>query len=205
MRVEQVTYTPEELLAFEEDIAQEFAAGKIQSPIHLSGGNEEHLIRIFKHIQPHDWILCGWRSHYHCLLKGVPPDKLKAAIMAGQSVSLCFPEYKVLSSGIVGGTAPIALGIAKSLKQREAEGHNYESHVWVFLGDMTAETGIVHECMKYAAGHKLPVCWVIENNGVSVCTPTKASWGTEFGRPVQRYYGYQLKRPHSGIGQWVRF
>ena len=32
--------TKDELLAFEEDIAQEFAAGHIRSPIHLGGGNE---------------------------------------------------------------------------------------------------------------------------------------------------------------------
>lgn len=194
-----------DLLAFEADIAAEFEAGNIRAPIHLAGGNEEPLLRIFKDVQPHDWILCGWRSHYHCLLKGVPPEKVKAAIMAGHSVSLCFPEHNVLSSGIVGGTAPIALGLAWSLKRREAQGHNYESRVWVFIGDMTAESGIVHECMKYAAGHKLPVRWVVENNGVSVCTPTKASWGTEFGRPDQTRYGYQMGRPHSGTGQWVRF
>src|ERR1700688_2554029 len=117
--------TGADLLAFEEEIAQEFAAGRIRSPIHLGGGNESQLIDIFsggnlpdRTIKPHDWVLAGWRSHYHCLLKGAPPAELKAAILAGQSVSLCFPKHKVLCSGIVGGIAPIAVGIAWSLKRR---------------------------------------------------------------------------------------
>lgn len=197
--------TPAQLLAFEEDIAEEFRRGTIKSPIHLSGGNEDDLIGLFEKVKPQDWVLCSWRSHYHCLLKGVPPDQLKSAILAGHSVSLCFPEYKILSSGIVGGTAPIAIGLAQSLKCREIDTHNYESSVWCFLGDMTAQTGIVHECMAYAAGHRLPVKWIIEDNGKSVCTDTQASWGDGNQVPDVERYAYQLSRPHSGIGQWVRF
>ena len=36
------------------------------------------------------------------------------------------------------------------------------------MGDMTSETGIMHECYKYAVNHKLPIHFVIEDNGVSV-------------------------------------
>lgn len=195
--------TPQELLDFEQDIYNEFAAGKIKSPIHLAGGNEEQLIKIFACIFPDDWVLAGWRSHYHCLLKGVPPAELKAAIMAGQSVSLTFPQQKVLCSGIMGGNAPIALGIAKALKEAGSK-----AYVYCFLGDMTAECGIVHECIKYATRHYLPVTWIIEDNGLSVCTDTQASWGlsvTGNKNPDVSRYHYTLSRPHSGIGQWVRF
>jgi TPP-dependent pyruvate/acetoin dehydrogenase alpha subunit len=194
-------YTQSDLLAFEEDIAQEFAAGHIRAPIHLGGGNERQLIDIFRDIKPHDWVLAGWRSHYHCLLKGVPPGDLKAAILAGRSVSLCFPKHKVLCSGIVGGIAPIAVGLAWSLKRRGAD-----TKVYCFLGDMSAEAGVVMEAMKYAAGHGLAVRWIIEDNGKSVCTDTAASWGLPAGKvlPATRYH-YTLTRPHAGIGKYVRF
>src|SRR5262245_28286635 len=119
--------TSEELLGFEQEIADLFAAGKIKSPIHLAGGNEQQLIDTFKEIRPQDWVLCGWRSHYHCLLRGVPRNEIKEAILAGHSVGLCFPEYKILSSGIVGGTAPIAVGLAWSLKRRNAEDYTGNS------------------------------------------------------------------------------
>jgi len=196
--------TETDLLAFEADIEAEFAAGKIKAPIHLSGGNETQLINIFKGIDPEDWILCGWRSHYHCLLKGVPPEEVKAAILAGRSVALCFPEHNVLSSGIVGGAAPIAVGIAWALAQRASD-----RRVYCFLGDMAAETGIVHEAMKYAHGHGLPVTWIIENNGTSVCTDTAESWGATTAAPDTLgdviAYDYKLTRPHAGIGRWVKF
>lgn len=196
-------WTPDKLLAFEEDIAQEFAKGTIRSPVHLSHGNEADLIQIFDGINADDWVLCGWRSHYHCLLKGVPPEELKQAIMDGHSVSLSFPEYKILCSGIVGGVAPIAVGIAWALKKKNDEAFGLTSKVHCFLGDMTATTGIVHESMRYAAGHSLPVKWIIEDNGQSVCTDTKQSWGD--GVPDVDRYEYKLGRPHAGIGQWVRF
>lgn len=193
--------TPDDLLAFEENIAQEFAAGNIRSPIHLGGGNERRLIEIFKGIEPHDWVLAGWRSHYHCLLKGVPPAELKAAILAGRSVSLCFPKYKILCSGIVGGIAPIAVGLAWAIKRR-----GEDTRVHCFLGDMSAESGIVHEAMKYAAGHDLPIKWIVEDNGLSVCTDTQQSWGPLLaaGPDITRY-GYTLTWPHVGTGHWVKF
>ncbi len=203
-------WTPNDLLAFEESIAAEFAAGNIKSPIHLSGGNESRLIEIFKSIGPADWVLSGWRSHYHALLRGVPPDKLKAAILDGRSVSLCFPEQKVLCSGICGGVAPIAVGLGWSLKRKNDEDYTgNQQFVHVFVGDMAREMGIVHEAIKYAARHLLPVEWYVEDNGVSVATDTQKSWGpavehVEYPKRVHRYR-YDLTRPHSGIGRWVKF
>jgi TPP-dependent pyruvate/acetoin dehydrogenase alpha subunit len=194
--------TPEDLLAFEEDIAQEFAAGHIRSPIHLGGGNERQLIEIFETIKPRDWVLVGWRSHLHCLLKGVPPAELKAAILAGHSVSLCFPAHKILCSGIVGGIAPIAVGLAWAIKRR---GDRDDPRVHCFLGDMSAQSGIVYEAMKYGGGHDLGIRWIVEDNGVSVCTDTKASWGRLPATWETRHYEYKLTRPHAGIGRWVKF
>ena len=204
--------TPRELLEFEADIAREFAAGNIKAPIHLGGGNEEQLIKIFADIRLTDWVLAGWRSHFHCLLKGVPPAELKAAIMRGRSVSLCFPEQRVLCSGIMGGIAPIAVGLAWAVKKDEPQGQSdavypgmFSSHVYCFLGDMTAMSGIVHEAKQYAARHNLPVTWIVEDNGLSVMTPTQESWGLERTKIDLERYHYKLTRPHSGIGQWVRF
>jgi len=198
--------TIKELIAFEKGIADLFRQGLIRAPIHLSGGNERQLIEIFQKIMPFDWVLCGWRSHYHCLLKGVPPDVLTAKIIAGHSVALCFPEQKILCSGIVGGIAPIAVGIAWALKrQADADPTGTSGgRVWCFIGDMTAKSGIVYEAMTYAGGHDLSVSWIVEDNGKSVCTDTQASWGLGSDLDVARYC-YGLPHPHSGIGEWVQF
>lgn len=195
--------TAEELVAFEADIAAEFNAGRIRAPIHLDGGNEAPLIEIFEKIKPTDWVACSWRSHYKALLHGVPPEVVKAEIMAGRSIAMCFPEHRFLSSAIVGGHLPIALGIAKSIKLRCGS-----EHVWVFCGEMTANTGIAHECAQYKKGHHLPMTIVVEDNGKSVMTDTVEAWGPD-GIDVDRVanirFDYRLPFPHSGAGKRIQF
>ncbi len=199
--------TPADLIAFEEEIAAEFNAAKIRAPVHLYFGNEEAIIGVFRKIRPQDWVLCSWRSHYQCLLKGVPPAELKAAIMDGRSISLCFPEYRIFSSAIVGGVVPVAAGIALGIR-RSGE----DARVYCFMGEMTAETGIAHESVKYCRNHGLPVTWVIEDNGKSVCTDTRSAWALESHwweqegtRPDVVSYRYESKYPHAGAGHRVQF
>lgn len=205
----KTNYTPADLIAFEDGITTLFASGRIRAPVHLAGGNEEQLIRVFEeHVQPQDWVLCSWRSHFHCLLKGVPPEQVRQAILDGKSISLCFPEYRVLSSGIVGGTAPIAVGLAMGIKRKQEN-----RKVVCFVGDMTAETGAFYEAVKYAVNFDMPVLFVIEDNGLSVSTDTAEAWGgicrsrmfdLAFSKKVISYR-YNLTRPHVGIGKHVAF
>ncbi len=197
----------EELISFEEDIANCFNKAMIKAPIHLYNGNEENIIKVFEKINENDWVLCSWRSHYQCLLKGVPPDKLKKDILEGRSISLCYSEYKILSSGIVTGVVPIALGIAFDIKRK-----NEVNKVYCFMGDMTSETGIVHECIKYSQNHKLPIHFIIEDNSLSVCTDTKKTWGLDrltyenTNDDYITYYRYNsAKYPHAGSGKRIQF
>ena len=197
--------TQDELIAFETDIASEFNAGHILAPVHLSDGNEAQLIEVFRTIRPDDWLCCSWRSHYHCLLKGVPATALKGEIMAGRSIALCFPEYRIVSSAIVGGNMPIGVGLAMGIKRRGGA-----ERVHIFIGDMTFQSGIAHECMKYAGNHMLNVRFIVEDNGISVCTPTAPIWGfllpgMEDGAVEYSHYRYQSKYPHAGAGQRVEF
>ena len=198
--------TAEDLIAFETEIAGEFNSGKIHAPIHLYYGNEAEMIEIFSTVQPEDWVMCSWRSHYQCLLKGVPRDELKAEIMAGHSITLCFPKYRVVSSAIVGGIIPIAVGTALGIQRR-----GEKARVHCFLGDMTAETGIAHEAIKYATNHQLPIRFIVEDNGKSVCSDTRAAWNQpvlsweKANHPLVTYYKYQTKYPHAGAGVRVQF
>ena len=48
--VNKVQYSVDELIAFEDEVAQRFNEGKIRAPIHLSNGGENELIEIFKNI-----------------------------------------------------------------------------------------------------------------------------------------------------------
>ena len=192
--------TVDELIAFEDDIAAEFAAGNIKAPVHLSGGNEAELLEAFKSIAPEDWVFCTWRSHYHCLLNGVPPAEVKAAIMAGRSIALCFPEYRILSSAIVGGICPIAMGMAWAIKHRGGE-----ENVWAFVGDMAAETGVFDECQRYSRNFNLPVNWIVEDNDIGGShVATSKVWGSDsLWDRTDEFYEYRLTRPFVGIGKHI--
>jgi TPP-dependent pyruvate/acetoin dehydrogenase alpha subunit len=194
--------TKDELIAFEADIAECFNQGMIRAPIHLDNGNEDALLDIFKQIKPQDWVCGAWRMHYKCLLKGVSPEQLKADILAGRSITLTYPEYRIISSAIVGGICPIALGLAWAAK------HNGSGErVYCFVGDMTAMTGIFHECRCYAERQELPLTFIIEDNGLSVCTPTKEVWGPRSKNAWANVirFNYHLGFPHSGAGKRVEF
>ena len=194
------------LISFEKKIAVLFNEGKIKSPIHLYSNNEKILIKIFKKIKNIDWVFCSWRSHYQCLLKGVPERILEKEILNGKSISLCFPEYKIYSSAIVGGILPIATGVAMANKLKKKK-----SKVFCFLGEMTAETGIMHECLKFSVNNELPIHFIIEDNGKSVCTNTRKAWSQKklsFENKKNKfvtYYKYKLLYQHAGSGKRIQF
>jgi len=190
-----------DLLKFEEKIKIIYESGKIKAPIHLSGNNEEPLIKIFKKIKKNDWVLSTWRNHYHALLKGIPEKWLEKEIVNGHSMGINNLKYKFYSSAIVGGIIPIALGIAKGLKLKKKK-----NVVWAFIGDMTFETGGFHECYKYAKNHKLPLKFIVEDNNLSTNTPTDKVWVKKSNIPRDIiYYKYKRKYPHHGTGGWVLF
>ena len=197
-------YTKQDLIDFEMEIKECFSQKLIHAPVHLTDGNEDHLIDIFKDIQEDDWVFCSWRSHFPALLKGVPREQVKKDIIAGKSMALNYPEHKIVTSSIVGGIIPIATGVAFDIKQKNEDGH-----VWCLIGDMTAETGCFHENYEYALHQKLPITWVVEDNNRSVCTDTRKTWNRdmlsyEYKEGIRKYK-YEATLPHVGIGTKVGF
>lgn len=209
-------WTPEDLRTFEEEVKEIYRKGTIRAPIHLSRGNEKQVIKIFKSISHLDWCFSTYRSHYHALLKGVPRDQVKEAILEGSSIHLEFPQHRFFTSAIVAGILPIALGVALGIKRR-----GDSNKVWCFVGDMAARTGSFHECKTYAEGFDLPITFIVECNGKSTNTPTSKVWEYPhdhitsgeivYARDywsnggVLRYCYDQEGWPHIGIGEWVDF
>jgi len=196
-----VTITKEEMISFETNIQEKYESGDIPSPIHLSKGNEDELIEIFQYVHPEDWVFSAWRNHYHALLHGFSTDDLEASIIEGRSMATSSNTNKFYSSAIVGGIIPIALGTAMALKRSGSD-----RKVWCFIGDMTFETGVFHESYKYSRNFNLPIEFVVEDNNLSVHTPTDSAWGTKQNIPTDIvYYKYENGYPHHGTGAWVNF
>lgn len=194
-------YSPEDLIAFEDKIVNHWENAKIRGPVHLSNGNEQQLIEIFKRIKTSDWVFSTWRSHYHALLKGISPNWLEDQILDGKSITICNIDEKFYSSAIVGGTMSIALGVAQAIKNNGGD-----EKVWCFIGDMSFESGIFYEVHKYARNFDLPLYFIVEDNGVSTNTPTQATWNVKRDVPDDViWYEYKSKYPHYGTGKWVVF
>lgn len=190
-----------DLIDFETLVKNLYENKKIKAPIHLSGNNEEELIKIFKNIKKKDWVFSTWRSHYHALLHGIKKKKILKQILNGKSMSICSNKPKFYSSSIVAGTLPIALGVAMANKIK-----NKKECVWVFIGDMTYETGVFHECHKYSIRNNLNIKYVVEDNNMSTNTPTDKVWKikTKVMKNVYKY-SYKRKYPHHGTGNWILF
>jgi len=193
----------DELIAFETEIANLFLEKKIRAPIHLSKGNEDQLIEIFRNyeIGKDDWVFSTHRSHYHALLKGIPKDWLRQEILYNRSIHIFNKEYNFFSSAIVGGVCPIAVGVALGVKKKETH-----RRVFCFIGDMASRTGIFDESVRWAGFKNLPIWWIIEDNGFSTDTPTKEAWGPDTIK-TDNIIGYKYERgyPHVGAGIWVTF
>jgi pyruvate dehydrogenase E1 component alpha subunit len=223
--IRKTKWTRESLIAFEDKVKDEFIAGNISAPVHLSKGNEDRLIKIFEQIADEDYVFSTWRSHYHALLKGVDPDWLFKDIMNGNSITIQAPLKNFYTSAIVGGISPIAIGVAMGIARSKSG-----QHVWCFVGDMGSETGVFHESLRYAIGHRLPITFIIEDNGLSITTDTKETWGKVTFRksididevendPLLKdidifgalkdsnvvRYEYEREYPHVGAGKWVTF
>ena len=203
----------EQLNKFESEIGELFNAAKIRAPIHLYDGNEDQILKVFEKINKQtDWVCCTWRNHYQALLKGVPQEVLKERILAGKSMVMNLPEYKFVCSSIVGGIPSIATGLALAAKIKGTS-----EHVWCWAGDMSAETGAWAEAYKYSVAQDLPITFVVEDNELSVLTPTKLVWGNnKWYLPHQDqnfytskhliYYKYKNEKyPHAGAGVRVQF
>jgi pyruvate dehydrogenase E1 component alpha subunit len=144
------------------------------------------------------------------LLHNIPKKKVKQQILDGNSITLCFPEHNFYTSAIVGGIIPIALGVAVSIKLKEKL-DKVNEHVYCFIGDMTANTGIFKESYEYAVNNNLPITFIIEDNRYSVGTPTiEAQYSLNKnkyldGKSRLIKYNYINQFPHSGVGKFVAF
>lgn len=199
--IREHNFSKDDLEEFENKIVSHWENAKIRGPVHLSHGNEAALIDIFKRVNESDWVFSTWRSHYHCLLKGIDPNWIEKEILEGRSITLCNIDKKFYSSAIVSSTISIALGVAQSIKLDQKN-----EKVWCFIGDMSFETGLFYEAHKYARNFDLPLYFIVEDNGVSTYTPTISTWTKQREIPSDViYYEYKSKYPHYGSGKWIAF
>lgn len=157
----------------EERIIDLYPSDFIQSPVHLSIGQEAVAVGVCAALQPQDWVFSTYRSHAFYLAKGGDMKSMFAELSGridggakgkAGSMHLTAPEVGFMgSSAVVGSTHPHAVGAAFAAKFKGEQ----RIQVVVF-GDGATEQGVYHESLNLAALKKLPVLFLCENNGYAV-------------------------------------
>lgn len=195
-------WTKEELINFENEIVDLYRDCKLPFLFHLSGGNEEQLLKIFNEIKEDDYVLTNHRGHYHALLHGMPPEIVKQRILNGRSMFLYDRKRNLFCSAIIGGTPAIAAGIAWALKRKDSK-----QKVWCFVGDGTEDSGHLAESVRYVDGWDLPCTYIIEDNNRSVEATKKDRWGNtseiKWDSPSVIKYKYKITYPHARIPEFI--
>ncbi len=163
----------------EEEIARIYPSDKIQSPIHLSIGQEAISVGVCAALQKSDIVFGTYRGHALYLSKGGDLKKLIAELYGkasgccggkGGSLHLASIENGFMgTSAVVASGIPHAVGYAYALKCKGTVPlKGLSPLVACFFGDGATEEGVFFESLNFAALKKLPVLFVCENNELAV-------------------------------------
>lgn len=170
---EKLFYRALKIRLTEERVVELYPSDKIQSPVHLSIGQEAVAAGCCESLNNTDLLFCTYRSHSFYLAKGGDLKKMFAELYGrttgcgggkAGSMHLAAPEVGLMgASAVVASTIPHAVGAALAARRL---GKN-QVIVSVF-GDGATDEGVYHECLNFSALHKLPVIFLCENNGLAV-------------------------------------
>lgn len=197
--------TAQDLIEFESGIRELWESGRLPSLVHLCGGNEDELIKIFAEIKHGDWVFSTHRTHYHAFLIGIDPDELREKIKNGDSMFIYSLKHRFLCSAVLAGCTGIAAGVAWAIRNvHSGNPHDAGRHVWCFIGDGGEEEGHFYEAAMFVEANDLPCTFIIEDNNRSVDTPREhrrgAAKGLEHLFKCVRRYHYTPTYPHAGSG-----
>lgn len=153
----------------EQKVVELYPSDKIQSPVHLSVGQEGVSAGVCVAMRPQDRIYGTYRGHGLYVAKGGAMNRMFAELYAkdtgcargkGGSMHLVAPEAGLMGcSAIVGSTIPIAVGDALASEMRKRP-----YVVVAFFGDGAIDEGVFYESVNFAVLKNLPVVFVLENN-----------------------------------------
>ena len=149
---------------------------KIRGFLHLYNGQEAILAGCIHAINPKkDKMITAYRNHVQPIAMGVDPKFIMAELMGkvtgcskgnGGSMHMFSKKHNFYGGhGIVGGQIPLGAGLAF------ADKYNGTNAVTLcFMGDGAVRQGSLHETFNLAMLWKLPVVFIVENNGYAMGT-----------------------------------
>lgn len=179
---------------FEERVLDWFPKGVFFGTTHTYIGQEADAVGVMTALRDGDVVVSNHRCHGHYLAYGGPMVGLAGELMGrqcgvcgGRAGSQHVQWRNFYANGILGGTAPIAAGMA--LAERA---HGSGALVFAFLGDGALGEGAVYESLNMTSLWGLPVLWVLEDNRYAQSTPIEMNLAgsvadrfSAFGIPVE--------------------
>ena len=217
---EELFYQSLRIRLTEERIIDLYPSDKIQSPVHLSIGQEAVAAGVCRSLKSSDLMFCSYRSHAFYLAKGGGLNEMFAELYGkatgcgkgkAGSMHLAAPDVGLMgSSAVVASTIPHAVGAAMAAKRL-----NSRQVIVAAFGDGATEEGVYHESLNFAALHSLPVIFLCENNGLAVHSKlsarqayTIADHVKAYGIPVsfcrEGYDFMKIDQVFSGVVEQVR-
>ncbi|MGI4740158.1 MAG: pyruvate dehydrogenase (acetyl-transferring) E1 component subunit alpha [Janthinobacterium lividum] len=165
---------------FEEKAGQLYGQQKIKGFCHLYIGQEACVAGAVSALEKGDKYITAYRDHAHPLALGTSPNAIMAELFAkatgcskgkGGSMHMFDKEVGFMGGhGIVGAQIPLGAGIAF------AEKYNKTGKLCIcYMGDGAVRQGALHEAFNMAMLWKLPVIFVVENNGYAMGTAVHRS------------------------------
>lgn len=168
--------------------------GVVSGIYHAGRGHEGSEVGAVSTLRQDDYLFYDHRGVGHLIAKGMDMVALFGDFLANELgstrglgagiVHVCNPEIGVMGqSGTLGRGQLLATGAALSAKLRGTD--QVAMH---FFGDGSSNLGTFHEAANAAGAWKLPVIFVIQNNGWAVSVPVEYSTaGGGFARRADAY------------------
>ena len=162
----------------EEKIVELYPTDLIQSPVHLSIGQEAVAVGVCAALKEEDLLFPNYRGHSFFLARGGDLGQFFAELMGRQtgiskgkagSMHLADPLHNLMgASAVVASTISHAAGAALA-ERIKPDGSPDRLFVPIF-GDGATEQGVFFETLNFAAIHQLPVLFIMEDNSLAVHT-----------------------------------
>lgn len=160
---------------FEEEVETAYKIGKIGGFCHVHIGQEGIAAGAIKPLREDDLVISAYREHTQAIAKGISPRAVMAELYGrvdgccggrGGSMHLFDAARGFYGGhGIVGGQIPLGAGLAWAVKYRGGD-----QVCLCFLGDAAVNQGAFLESLNMSAVWRLPVVFVVENNGYGMGT-----------------------------------
>ncbi|MCB0633102.1 MAG: pyruvate dehydrogenase (acetyl-transferring) E1 component subunit alpha [Saprospiraceae bacterium] len=201
---------------FEERALMMYGQQKIRGFCHVYIGQEALAAGIESAITKDDAIVTAYRQHGIALGRGVSSDAAMAelfgketGIVKGKGGSMHFFDASNRyfgGNGIVGAQIPIGTGIAFAEKYKGTK-----NLCVTMFGDGAARQGALYESFNMAMSWKLPVLYIVENNGYAMGTSVKRTSnvtelykiGSAFDMPSVVVDGMQPETVHEAVSEAV--